>query len=94
MAQAVGRRPRRPGFDPRPVHARFVVDKVELGQVCPPVLQFSISIMPPMLHVKPFIFYSRYLILAAELSLNMLPPPPPLSATVRTLQTSHILICY
>ena len=28
-----GLSPRRPGFDPGPVHVRFVVDKVALGQV-------------------------------------------------------------
>ena len=66
MVQAVGRRPRRPGFDPRPVHARFVVDKVELGQVSLSVLRFSVSIIPPMLHVKQIICYRRYIILAAE----------------------------
>jgi hypothetical protein len=31
-----GLSPRRPGFDPRPVHVGFVVDKVALGQVFPP----------------------------------------------------------
>jgi hypothetical protein len=44
MAQAVSRRyfsPRNPGFDPRSVHVRFVVDKVALGQVFPRVLRFS-----------------------------------------------------
>ena len=32
---------RRPGFDPRPVHARFVVDKVTLGQDFLRVLRVS-----------------------------------------------------
>jgi hypothetical protein len=46
MAQAVSRRPLTagPGFDPRPVHVGFVVDKVALGQVFPRVLRFSPSI--------------------------------------------------
>jgi hypothetical protein len=41
MAQAVSRRPRRPGFDPGLVHVAFVVDKVALGQAFPRVLRFS-----------------------------------------------------
>jgi hypothetical protein len=46
-----GLSPRRPGFDPRSVHMGFVVDKVALGLVFLPVLQFSpVSIIPPMLH--------------------------------------------
>ena len=37
----------RPGFDPRSVHMRFVVDKVELEQVFLPILWFSpVSIIP------------------------------------------------
>jgi hypothetical protein len=36
-----GLSPRRPRFDPGPVHVGFVVDKVALGQVFPPVLRFS-----------------------------------------------------
>jgi hypothetical protein len=38
-------------FDPGSVHVGFVVDKVTLGQVFPPVLRFpSVSLIPPMLH--------------------------------------------
>jgi hypothetical protein len=44
--------PSRPGFDPRPVCVRFVVDNEALGQVFLPVLQFSpVSIIPSMLHI-------------------------------------------
>jgi hypothetical protein len=47
MAQAVSRLPtRKPGFDPGTVHVGFVVDKVALGQVCPP----SISVFPCPFH--------------------------------------------
>jgi hypothetical protein len=43
--------PRRPGFDPGSVHVRFVVNKVALGEVFPPVLRFSpINFIPPVLH--------------------------------------------
>jgi len=42
---------RRTALYPRPVHVRFVVHKVALGQVCLPVLLFSpVSIIPPVLH--------------------------------------------
>jgi hypothetical protein len=34
MAQAVNFRPNmRAGFDPKPIHVEFVVDKMEMGQV-------------------------------------------------------------
>jgi hypothetical protein len=41
IAQAFSRRPplRKPGFDPRSVHMRFVVDKMTLGQVFLQVLR-------------------------------------------------------
>ena len=41
MAQASSLLLQRPGFDPRPVCVRFVVDKVALGQGFIQVLQFS-----------------------------------------------------
>jgi hypothetical protein len=45
-----GLSPRRPGFEPRPVH---VVDKVALGQVFPRVLRFSpVGFNPPVLRYK------------------------------------------
>jgi hypothetical protein len=44
--------PRRPGFDPRSVHVRFVVDKVNTGTGFLRVLRFySASIIPPMFHI-------------------------------------------
>ena len=36
--------PRRPEFDPRSVRVIFVVDRVSLGQVALPVLQFPLSV--------------------------------------------------
>jgi hypothetical protein len=42
---------RRQGFDPGSVHMGFVVDKVVLQQVFPPVLRFSpVNFIPPVLH--------------------------------------------
>jgi hypothetical protein len=42
-----------PGFDPRPVHVRFVVDRLALRQVYIGVLRFySVNIIPPMLHTR------------------------------------------
>jgi hypothetical protein len=95
MAQAVGRRPRWPGFDPRPVHARFVVDKVALEQDLLPVFRLSpVTIILPVLHVQPFSCYRHYIILAADLSSDFAPFSVCLSlsllALVRTLQTSHV----
>jgi hypothetical protein len=43
---AAGLPPRRPGFDPGPVHVGFVVDKVALGQVFSP----STSVFPCQFH--------------------------------------------
>lgn len=34
----------RPGFNPRPIHVRFIVDKVALGQVFLRVLRFPLSV--------------------------------------------------
>jgi hypothetical protein len=45
-------------FDPKPVHMRFVVDRVALPQVFLPLLQFSpASVIPPMLHAHSPIYY-------------------------------------
>ena len=57
-AQAVFARlsPRRPGFDPRLVQLRFVVDKVALGHVLLRLFQFSRqyhSSIDPYLHLQP-----------------------------------------
>ena len=50
MAQAVSDGPLTE-IDPRSVHVRFVVNKVAIGQVVPPVLQFSpVSSIPPTFH--------------------------------------------
>jgi hypothetical protein len=46
-----GLSPRRPMFIPSSVHAKFVADKVALGEFLLRVLGFSpVSIIPPMLH--------------------------------------------
>jgi branched-subunit amino acid transport protein len=45
----------RTGFDPRPVHVRFVVDKVALGQTFLRVLRFiHVSIIPQLLQTNLF----------------------------------------
>ena len=45
----------RPGFDPRPVHVRFVVDKVALGQAFLRVLRFiHVRIIPQLIHAHLF----------------------------------------
>ena len=42
----------RPGFDPRPVYVRFVVEKVTLGKV---FLRFiHVSIIPQLVHIHLF----------------------------------------
>jgi hypothetical protein len=46
-----GLSPRRPGFNPGPVHVGFMVDKVALGQVFLRVLRLSpVNLFPPVLH--------------------------------------------
>jgi len=40
----------RPGFNPTPVHVRYVVDKLAQGQVVLPVLHFPPRIILPVLH--------------------------------------------
>jgi hypothetical protein len=48
-----GPSPRRPDFDPRPVHMRLVVDNVALERYFLQVFRFSpVSIIPPMLHTN------------------------------------------
>lgn len=38
-------------FGPRPVHVRFVVGKLALGQVIPSLLRFSpVGVFPPLFH--------------------------------------------
>lgn len=58
MAQAAsaGLSLRKPGFNPRPDHVRFVVDKVASGRVSLLVCRFSpFGVVPPVLHVHSFI---------------------------------------
>jgi hypothetical protein len=46
---------RRSRFNPGPVHVRFVVDELALGQVLLPVLRFPVSIIPPVLHTHLYL---------------------------------------
>jgi hypothetical protein len=49
-----GLSPRRHVFDPRPARARFMLEKVALGQVCLIVFRFSlVNNFQPMLHTCP-----------------------------------------
>ena len=53
---------RRPGFDPRPVHVRFMVNKVALGQASLRLLLFSlVSVIPTVLkthlHLNTTLFW-------------------------------------
>jgi len=50
---------RKPGFDPRSVHVRFVLDKVDLGQDSLPVPVSPVSTIPPLLSTH--ISLSQYL---------------------------------
>jgi hypothetical protein len=64
-----GRLPRRPGFDPRSVIARFYVNKTAVGKVFLPALQFSpVNIIPPMLHTHSFIYHRRCIKFSASTS--------------------------
>jgi hypothetical protein len=64
----VGLSPRRHGFNARPLHVGFMVDKVTLGVVSVPVLPFSfVTIILPMLHTHLFVGHQRYIILAVDI---------------------------
>jgi hypothetical protein len=56
------------GFDSRPAHVRFVVDRVALGQAVLRVLRFlSVSIVPTVLHTHmSFIYHRCYITLAID----------------------------
>jgi hypothetical protein len=55
---AAGLSQRKTGFDPRPVHVRFVVNKVTLKEDFLPVLLFApVSIILPMLHTQLHVKY-------------------------------------
>jgi hypothetical protein len=56
----VGLTPRRAQISPRPVHMRFVMDKVPVGQVFLRELRFSsVNIIPLMLHTHSLIYHRR-----------------------------------
>jgi hypothetical protein len=46
-----GLSPRKPGFAPGPVHMRFVLDRVTLGQLFSDFCFPSVSIIPPWLSI-------------------------------------------
>jgi hypothetical protein len=50
-----GLSPWRLGFDPGPVHAGFVVDKLAMGTLLLRVLRFYPVITPPMPHTYPYL---------------------------------------
>ena len=53
-----GLSPRRVGFNPSPIHVRFVVGKVALRHVSPRVLWFcTLKIIPVMRHIHSFIMH-------------------------------------
>jgi hypothetical protein len=55
---------RGPGSIPGQSHLGFVVDKVALGWVFLPALQFSpVSIIPPLLHTHSFIYHPYCIIM-------------------------------
>jgi hypothetical protein len=55
------------GFDPRPAHVRFVVNKLALEKGFRPVLQFSpVSIIPPMLHTHSYIYHQRCIMFLSQ----------------------------
>jgi hypothetical protein len=57
----------RPGFNPRPLHVEFVVDKVALGPDFLRVFRFSpASRILPVLGTHSFSDYRRYIIVAIE----------------------------
>jgi hypothetical protein len=59
--------PGRPGFNPRPLHVEFVVDKVALGPDFLRVCRFSpASRILPVLSTHSFSDYRRYIIAAIE----------------------------
>ena len=48
------------GFDPRQVHAIFIMDTVKRGQIFLRVLRFSpVSIIPPVLHTHLHVILTR-----------------------------------
>jgi hypothetical protein len=57
----------RVGYDLRPVHVGFVVDKLTLGKVFLPELRFSLVFtILPTCHIRSFICHRRYKISAIE----------------------------
>ena len=53
---------------------RFVVDKVTQGQVFLPVLQFPVSIIPPMLYTHSFYIYNIFLPVLQLSPVSIIPP--------------------
>jgi hypothetical protein len=83
-----GLSPRRPSFDPGPVHVGFVVDKVALGQVFPRVLHYTEKrkklIFITGLHNKPLSYRAS----VASAAGPFIPPPQKGCETNNTKLTS------
>lgn len=58
--------PRRPGFNPRPVHAGRMVDEVTLDALFSEYCSIPVGIISPMPHSHPFIYHRHSLILAND----------------------------
>ena len=59
------------GFNPRPYHVGFFMDRYNLDRFFLPVLQFSpVSIIPPLLHTHSLIYYGRYIASAINSSIK------------------------
>ena len=61
-------------FNPRPVHARFLVDKVALAQFFSNKLSSPVSIILLLLHAHSFIYQQHYIISETDRIINLLKP--------------------
>jgi hypothetical protein len=84
----------RPGVHPRPVHVRFVVDEVALGQVFLPVLVFSsMSSIPPVLHTHSVVCPRRCVMLPVPVHkcrLSQLGSTQPAACLLRRIHHSAV----
>jgi hypothetical protein len=88
-----GLSPPRPGFDPRSVRLRFVVQKVAMWQVSLPVLLFSsVSTIPPVVRAHSFICHRRCVVLATDRDITSLAWEA--RYVSRTYEASNSRLCY
>jgi len=86
---------RRNKFVPRLVHVRFVVDKMKLGKVPLPVLQFSpVSIIPPLLHTHSFIYHPRCIMFFSQYFRFPLSVPFHHCSILIHSSTTHTVLCF